>query len=151
MQTNLEKKADNAPAQGKTEEQWRQENEAREKALTDADWTKLDEAAKALDAETRKLAVSTEEGRAAFMAEVLGSAAQTQETFRRPVVEKKLSVSEQIALALKGEKANVPLARRPHGSGFSENRDNNKQPAQPHPALLRTGSLRDMVSAHKKG
>jgi hypothetical protein len=145
----LEKKPDDAPAQGKTQEQWRQENEAREKALTDEDWTKLDEAAKALDADTRKLALSDEEGRAAFMAEVLGSAAPVQETFRRPTQEKKLSVAEQIQQGLAKLKPNSTPSLRPSGSGFSANRQPVKQTAAPNPALLKTGSLRDMVAAHK--
>jgi len=146
----LEKKPEDALAV-KTEQQWRQENDAREKALTDEEWNKLEEATKALDAGTRKLAVATEEGRAAFMAEVLGSTEQAQETFRRPVTEKKLSVAEQIALALNKQKPNIPAMRRPQGSGFSNDRKEIKPDVSINPALLRTGSLRDMVAAHKKG
>jgi hypothetical protein len=147
---NLENKPDDAPVvSGKTEQQWKQENEEREKALSDADWTKLDEAAKALDAETRRLAMSTEEGRAAFMSEVLGSTVAVQETFRRPVQEKKLTVAEQIQIGLGKLKPNTAPVLRPSGSGFSANRPVTKQTAQPNPALLRTGSLRDMIAANK--
>lgn len=143
------KKPEDAPAQGKSEEQWRQDNEARELALTDSDWTKLDEAAKVLDPEVRKLAVSTEEGRAAFMAEVLGSAEPGQETFRRPVQKKKLTVAEQIQQGLNKTQQKPPVSLRASGSGFSADRKPIEKKPAPHAALLRTGSLRDMVAAHK--
>jgi hypothetical protein len=136
------------PAQSKTEEQWRQENEAREKALSDAEWLKLDAAYKAAPDETRKLA-STEEGRAAFMAAILGSAGTAaQETFRRPAQEKKLTVEEQIKIGLGLIKPNVPANVRASGSGFAD-RQPIQQAKQPNIALSRTGSLRDMIAANK--
>lgn len=138
-------------AQAPNEEQLRRANEAREQALTDEQWLLLEEATKVMDTETRKLAVATEEGRAAFMNSVLGSAQTAQETFRRPVQQKKLTVQEQIEIALGKTKANVPPALRPAGSGFSADRQPVQKPAAPSVALLRNGGLRDMIAANKQG
>lgn len=145
----FEKKPDDAPPSGKTEEQWRQENDAREKALTDDEWNKLESEAGRLPEDVRKTVLSTEEGRAAFMDEVLGSK-KMQETFRRPVPEKKLSVQEQIQLALGKRKPGVIPSQRLSGSGFSSERKPIEPTKRLHPALLKTGSLRDMVQAHKE-
>jgi hypothetical protein len=150
VDTDLVNKTKDAPSapQGKTEEQWRLENEAREKALGDAEWAKLDEAYKSAPDETRKLA-STEEGRAAFMAAVLGSALpKAQETFRRPAQEKKLTVEEQIKIGLGLIKPNTVPNVRASGSGFADRQDSNTR-QQIDMALTRTGSLRDLIKAHK--
>jgi hypothetical protein len=146
---NLEKKPENAGEPSvKTEDMWKRENEAAEVALSNEDWDKLDKALKDAPEETRELAVSSEEARSAFRSAVLGSAKAPQETFRRSVQEKKLSVDEQIRQGLGLLKPNVQPSLRPSGSGFS-GQSVSKQNAKPNPALLHTGSLRDMVQAHK--
>ena len=132
---------------GKTPEQWATENAQAEKALTDADWNKLDTALKNAPEETRKLAIGSEEGRAAFRNAILGSdASPEQETFRRPVQKKKLSVEEQIKAGLGLLKPNTAPTLRPSGSGFNPNQPNQKKPAPMGPRS-NSGSILDRIKA----
>jgi len=148
-----EKKTKNAeiPAE-KTEEQLKQENEAVEEALTNDQWKKLEGALKDADADTRKLALSSEEGRASFRNAILGSSETlAQETFRRPIQEKKLTVDEKIRIGLGLLKPNTAHAVRSTGSGFSPDRQtNNKKPASFEHPFVASGSIRDRIKARKE-
>lgn len=148
------KKPDDAPAdvtvEEKTEAQWKAENDAIEASLDENAWNVLDNTLKSATPEVRKLATTSEEGRAAFLKTVLGTTVQppAQETFRRPVQEKKLSVEEQIAIGLGKLKPATTPTLRSVGSGFDPNRkqtDNNNF----QPAWSNSGSIRDRLAESK--
>ena len=124
---------------------WKQENTIREKAFTAEDWDKVDEALKAAPTVAQELATKTEEGRAAFYAETLGSKPQAEQgTFRRPQPKEKLTIAQQVALALgKDTGGRVPV-RRPSGVG-SPKPNQNKKPADL--SMANSPSLRDRIKA----
>ena len=112
----------------KSGDDWKRENADREKAFKDEDWDKVDAALKDADPDVRELA-KTEEGRAAFYNQILGSSStETQETFRRPQKKEKLSVAEQIDQALNKDNGNRVPSLRPSGIGTSKqtNEQNNQ-------------------------
>jgi len=116
----------------KTEGDWKQVNSEREKAFNDDEWNKVDAALKDAPPEVRTL-VKTEEGRAAFYEQVLGSSEQeAQETLRRPVQKEKLSVAEQMDVWLNKDKqsSRVP-ARQPSGIVTSKTNQNKNQSGEP--------------------
>ena len=159
LQTSLEqfkesKKTENVPPQNpnppKGEDDWKRENSEREQAFTDEEWTKADEALKALPAEAKAL-VKTEEGRAAFYARVLGSTTtEAQETLRRPQQKAKLTVAEQLDLYLSKTKVvdsqRVPTLR-PAGLGTSS--VTQKKPTQVEGVV--NASISDRLAALKTG
>ena len=116
----------------KTEGDWKQVNSEREKAFKDEDWTKVDTALKDAPPEVKAL-IKTEEGRAAFYIQVLGSSEQeAQETLRRPVQKEKLSVAEQMDAYFNKNKTSgrVP-ARQPSGIVTSKQNQNQNQSGEP--------------------
>ena len=107
-------------------------NSEREKAFKDEDWTTVDTALKDAPPEVRTL-IQTEEGRAAFYTQVLGSSEQeAQETLRRPVQKEKLSVAEQMDayFGKKKPSGRVP-ARQPSGIVTSKPNPNQNQSTEP--------------------
>jgi len=112
-----EKKGDDGTV--KTEADYKAENESLEATLSEEQLGELEELWKALDADTRTLVTNSEEARATYMAEALGSStAQTQETFRRPKPKVKLSVAEQVLQGLGQLKADTTPRRATSGLGF---------------------------------
>ena len=130
------KKTGNEPPEDrrpeKTEGDWKQVNSEREKAFKDEDWDKVDAALKDAPAEVKTL-IQTEEGRAAFYTQVLGSSTQeAQETLRRPVQKEKLSVAAQMDAYFNKDKSSgrVP-ARQPSGIVTSSANQTNTQSTDP--------------------
>ncbi len=139
------KKENNAPV--KTEEQYKAENESREGSLNEAQLAQLDEVYKGLSPDTKKLITKSEEARAAFLDEAIGSSTtQMQETFRRPKTEEKLSIKDQIRNALGQLKPETTPTLRPSGIGFLDNNNNQtKRPAQSAPVITANRGLMDAV------
>lgn len=134
----------------KTEDDWARENKSREASFTDAEWDKLDKALASTDPAIKKL-VSSEEGRAAFMNEILGQPnQQTQATFRRQVQKEQLSIEEQIKQALGRGNVKPVSQRQPAGTAFDPNRQapESRTPAiNPH---RRSGSALDLLKTVQK-
>lgn len=144
-----EKANDDLKKQEKESEIHKQ-NQEREKVLTDADWKVLEAAIEGASDEVRELATSSEEGRAAFMDEVLGKQTPTntgRETFRRPAQEEKLTIQEQIARGI----GTANRFQRPNGRLAGTGFDSNRQPASaPDKPPSFSGSLSDRIRQSKK-
>jgi len=109
----------------KTEAEWKQENEKQLLAMSDDDLAKLNQTISEND--VLKDISATEEGKAGVILKVLGSGkeAESQEIFRRPVHEKKLTVAEQIDLALNKKQPGTPANRQ--SLGIAASNPNQKQ------------------------
>jgi hypothetical protein len=125
------KDAATPPPVVKTEAEWKQENEKKLLAMSDEDLAKLNKTIVENDA--LKAISATEEGKAGLIDRILGSSkeAASQEIFRRPTHEKKLTVSEQIDLALNKKQSGTPANRRPLGIPASKPNPNPNQSGEP--------------------
>lgn len=125
------KDAATPPPVTKTEAEWKQENEKQLLVMTDDDLAKLNKTI--LENDALKAISATEEGKAGLIQKILGSSkeAESQEIFRRPIHEKKLTVAEQIDLALNKKPSGTPANRRPLGIPASKPNPNQNQSGEP--------------------
>jgi hypothetical protein len=146
----LAKKKEAVPVNNeKSDELYAKECDQIEARLSDAEFDVLDGAFKGLDPEVRKLVERPGEGRLAFIKEVLNTGVTTsQETFRRPVQKRQLTVAEQIQEALGKNKAQNTTPRF-QTSGAPASVAKPKEIAIP-PSVVRGGSVRDLINYRKQ-
>jgi len=127
----------------KTEQEWKQENEKKLLAMSDDDLAKLNKTIAEND--DLKAISATEEGKAGLIQKILGSneGDQSQEIFRRPQHEKKLTVAEQIDLALNKKQSGTPANRRPLGIPASKPNPNQNLSGEP----VSNASIADRLAA----
>lgn len=137
------KDAATPPPATKTEAEWKQENEKQLLAMSDDDLAKLNKTIAEND--DLKAISATEEGKAGLILKVLGSSteAESQEIFRRPQHEKKLTVAEQIDLALNKKPSGTPANRRPLGIPASKPNPNQNLSGEP----VSNASIADRLAA----
>jgi hypothetical protein len=123
--------AANPPPVTKTEAEWKQENEKKLLDMSDDDLAELNKLV--VENDGLKAIASTEEGKAGLIQKILGSSKEdeSQEIFRRPTHEKKLTVAEQIDLALNKKQPGTPANRRPLGIPASKPNPNQNQSGEP--------------------
>jgi len=140
------KKAEDAsgpPPVIKTEQEWKQENEKKLLAMSDDDLAKLNKTI--MENDDLKAISATEEGKAGLIQKILGSneGEQSQEIFRRTQHEKKLTVAEQIDLALNKKPSGTPANRRPLGIPASKPNPNQNLSGEP----VSNASIADRLAA----
>jgi len=114
------------------EAQFKEKNEARRKHITEEDDAKLVKAYEGLAPEVRTLVDSSEEGLAGFTDEILGTTeSPLQKTFRTPVEQVKLSITDQIKMGLGTLKPSTSPRMRPLGlvSSTATSTNESKEPA----------------------
>lgn len=132
-----------------TEEDSKAKNEKWLLNATDEQLAQLNAELKGVSPEVRKLVKSSERGKAAFIAQIFGgeSTEQSGEVFRRPAMEEKLSIEEQIARGLGRAQPKLPGGARLAGSGFNADRPAQAQGAQ-QPVF--SGGLSDRIRQSKQ-
>jgi hypothetical protein len=115
-----------------------------ESTLGDADWDKVDAEIKKLSPEQQKLVKNTKEGRYAFIKSIASPQSEEPESLRPKPVEKRLSVSEQIAEGIaksRGQQRGIPR-RTGHGLGSAPQNNNVDAPIVQR--IPKSGSLTDL-------
>jgi len=128
------------------ETKFKESNIAREAALSAEQQTKLEEAYKNISPENKSL-IKTEEGRHEFMNAVLGGKEAVADTFIRPKPEKKLSIQEQIKIALGQVESGAQPKPNRSASGVAFSKTAQKEEKKPSPTMssVKTGDIRSML------